>query len=475
MKRLYTYIVTAILMVSCTVSHPDVPSAFVDDSSMPMLFPDYSEVVLPSNIAAPNFMVEDVEVEEVVAQIDYACGTKIFGKEKKVIIDLEEWQEMRDSSIGQSIKVTLYTKAKSQWRRHPAFEITIAEDAIDPWITYRLIEPSYVNYSHIVLNQRSLSDYDEVTFADNRETLRKGEAQCLNCHSYQNYKPDNMLYHVRGKGGGTMLRYKGETRLMDKMRKDGMISNPVYPAWHPTLPYIAFSTNKTGQLFHTQDPAKVEVQDTESHLVCYDVEKDQMIQIPEEMTELETFPTWTPDGKSIYYTSAHVEENTEAWVGQHYKELHYDIYKRDFNVENCSFGQRELVLDLASKGKSATLPRVSPDGKYLVYAEGEFGCFHIWHKDADIHVLDLETNTEVNLETANSQFAESYPTWSSNGRWIIMASRRDDGNYSRIYISYFDKEGKAHKAFALPQADPEYGKLLMKSYNRPEPVLEQVK
>ena len=470
----YILTVLVFLLASCAGGHPDVPQKYVEGSSLPLLYPDYTDVVLPSNIASPTFMVDDKSVEEVVAEVNYDGKTETFGRGRKVIIGQKDWNVIRDASIGQSIEVTLYTLKSGAWTKHPAFSISIAEDDIDPWVSYRLIEPSYVTYNLIELSQRSLTDYEEITFADNRATRLTGQTQCLNCHSYQNYKTDNMLYHVRGKGGGTMLKYKGNSRLMTELKQEGMISNPVYPSWHPTLPLIAFSANKTGQLFHTQDPAKVEVQDTESHLALYDIEKDLMIAIDADSTDLETFPTWTPDGKRIYYTSAHVEENTQLWMTEHYKDLHYDLYYRDFSEDSHSFGSRNLVLNMSKQGKSATLPRVSPDGKYLAFASGEFGCFHIWHRDADINVLNLESMIVDTVPAVNSTLAESYPTWSSNGRWLFFASRREDGNYSRIYISYFDREGKAHKAFALPQPDPEYGRLLMRSYNRPEPMTEPV-
>jgi Tol biopolymer transport system component len=74
----------------------------------------------------------------------------------------------------------------------------------------------------------------------------------------------------------------------------------------------------------------------------------------------------------------------------------------------------------------------------------------------------------------NSFRAESYPSWSSNGRWIIFISRRADGNYSRVYFAYYDAEGQVHKPFALPQSDPEHDRLLLRSYNRPETMVEPV-
>jgi hypothetical protein len=57
---------------------------------------------------------------------------------------------------------------------------------------------------------------------------------------------------------------------------------------------------------------------------------------------------------------------------------------------------------------------------------------------------------------------------------MMLASRRDDDNYSRVYFAYFH-DGKAEKAFMLPQGDPEHNTFLLKSYNRPEFMVEPVR
>ena len=56
----------------------------------------------------------------------------------------------------------------------------------------------------------------------------------------------------------------------------------------------------------------------------------------------------------------------------------------------------------------------------------------------------------------------------------LSSSRRDDGSYTRLYITYFDKEGKSRKAFLIPQRDPASNLLLLKSYNVPELTQERV-
>lgn len=472
MKRLFFIlcaISTLLLLSACSSKHPQLPQQFETCDYLPAMYPDYSEVVLPCNLSSPNFLVDDPDVTEVVADVEYADDHMVFGCGTDVVFGLEDWRKISESSKGSALSLTLYTKrGEKGWLRHPSFHIMIAADSIDPWVSYRLIEPSYVSYERIDICRRSLQDDREELIASNRDSRKANKPQCINCHSFQASNPDNMLYHVRGAQGGTMLQYKGEKKFLTNLKRDGMMSNPVYPALHPTLPLIAFSTNLTGQLFHTHGQAKVEVQDSRSELVLYDVEADQMHKLASDSSQFDCFPTWSPDGKWLYYTSAHVSQ-PDSIVAK-YQEVQYDLWRRPFYADSLCFGTPEKVLDSAAQEQSASLPRISPDGKYLLFASGRFGCFHIWHEDADILLLNLETMEVDSLAVLNSSKAESYPTWSSNGRWIFMASRRDDGNYSRIYISYFDKEGRAHKAFALPHANPAHDRMLLRSYNRPEPM-----
>lgn len=474
-------VLLALLMASCGISHPDVPAQSTPIDTLPPLFPDYTEVTIPSNLAPINFMIDTDEVQQCVARLDYPGGSLTYGEGAKVIIDPEEWLEVMRQSQGHDITFTLYGRNTSgEWSQYPTFTVHVAEEPMDAYVSYRLIEPSYVAYENIDIMQREVSTFEESVILSNRSEQRGGDGRCINCHSYQNYHTDNMLMHLRGKGGGTLLVHNGQSQLLTDLKQDGMISNPVYPAWHPTLPLIAFSTNHTGQFFHTYDAAKIEVIDSESELVLYDVEANRMTRLPAPADEQETFPTWTPDGRQLYYCATHyVQQDTtigrDGDQARHYQTMRYNLYVRDFDARQLTFSDRRLVLNLDSMGQSATLPRVSPDGSKLLYASGRYGCFHIWHADADIRLLDLQTGRIDSLQALNSPLADSYPTWSSNGRWILMASRRDDGNYSRIYVAYYDREGQAHKAFTLPQADPAHDHNLLKSYNRPEPMVERVR
>ena len=79
------------------------------------------------------------------------------------------------------------------------------------------------------------------------------------------------------------------------------------------------------------------------------------------------------------------------------------------------------------------------------------------------------------MTALNSDDAESYHSWSGNGRWMVVSSRRDDGLYTRPYISYVDENGVASKPFLLPQKNPKkYYDSQMFSYNIPEFVEDEI-
>lgn len=476
-KHIFSIITLAAMLMAC--DHPAVPTDAVKENRCPKIQPNYTEVTVPCNICPLNFTVLE-NATDVVAKYTFPDGFITFGTGDKVMIEEADWQEMVKSAKGKSLKVEVYAKVNDQWKAFKPFNIYIANDSIDPYISYRVIQPSYVAYEQLSINQRNLTNFDEDEIYNNMAISTESDGQCINCHSYQNYKTDHMLFHMRQAHGGTMIVDGGTLKKVD-LKTDETISAGVYPAWHPTKNLIAFSTDKTGQSFHTKDPNKIEVQDTESDLILYDVDKNEVSSISELEDELEVFPTWSPDGKTLYYCSAHFEYQNdsiakETEMIQRYKEVKYSLYAVDFNPETKKFNNTRMIYNAAdSANASVTLPRVSPDGRYILFSQAEYGCFHVWHNDADIYMLDLMTNKVKKLEQVNSNRSESYPTWSSNGRWIMVDSRKDDGNYTRPYIAYFDKQGKVHKPFIVPQRDPNFYTFFLRSFNRPEFMKEEVK
>ena len=476
-------IVLCIVLAGCTNGSYTVPTqASAVDQQAP-LYPDYRDITIPANIAPLNFIVRDSTATRFVAELKGTKGEAIVAggeDDGKVLIDSTAWRQLLADNRGADISVTIYAEHEGAWTQYKSHTLTIAQEDIDPYLSYRLIEPGYELYRQLGLYQRNLTNFDEETIYENNREYRDSDNHCINCHNYQNYSTKRMLFHVRASHGGTIL-VDGDKCERIQLKDSTILTAGVYPSWHPTKNLVAFSTNQTGQTFHLYHEEKIEVLDQASDLILYDVDKNEVSHILRSESQLETFPCWSTDGNRLYYCSTRTprdprlsEEMQEAYLVHLYDSLCYNIMYLDYDQQSGRFSQPQTFHDFASIHKSASFPRISPDGRYLLYALGDYGQFHIWHKSSDLWVTDLQNDSTYALTEANSPDVDSYHTWSSNGRWIVFSSRRMDGNYTRPFIAYFDRQGHAHKAFCLPQEDPEYNILLLKSYNVPELTKDRV-
>ena len=461
--------ITALSLLFCACSQ-QLPSDFTESDALPKIYPDYVDVTVPVNIAPLTFQMDD-QSEEIAVR--YAFGDEeIICGGTKAQPDFDAWKRLAIAAQGKDIQVETYACKDGQWTKFKPFSIHVSPDSIDAYISYRLISPSYVNYEELTISQRCVENYDESVIYDNILCTEGPNGQCINCHNYQQYNPGRMQFHARQNHGGTIIAYDGTIRKIN-MKNDSILSAGVYPAWHPELPLIVYSTNTTRQNFHVNHPNKIEVYDTESDLIAYDVMKNEVTNIENDPNELEVFPFWAPDGKAVYYCSAHFEypdsiEDKTTYLLRHSNKIRYNIYRKSFDPATMAFGPREQVFAADSLEKSATLPRISPDGRYLMFALAEYGVFHIWHRDADLWTIDLQTGEARPMTELNSNDTESYNSWSSNGKWVVFSSRRDDGNFTRPFFAHIDANGKGSKPFELPCADPDYHRQFMKCYNIPE-------
>ena len=468
MKKALLFVIVATMLAAC--GHK-IPEHFWEKNELPNIYPDYTNVTVPINMAPLTFQI-DGKADDVVARLSVGKDEVVCGG-PQIQPDADDWRRLAETAAkGDSIKVELYVEKDGSWTRFKPFNIYVSPDSIDSYISYRLIPPSYVTYEELTINQRCLENYEESVIYDNLLCTEGAKGQCINCHNYQQYNPERMQFHARQNMGGTVIAYDGDVKKIN-MRNDSILSAGVYPTWHPWLPFIVYSTNKTGQIFHSVNPNKIEVFDSESDLIAYDVQKNEITNIENDPAEMECFPFWAPDGKTLYYCSAHFEySDTVTDKGKELvartQEAKYNLYKKSFNPETLQFGPRELVFAADSIDKSATLPRVSPDGRYLMFTLAKYGVFHIWHHDAELWIMDLQTGLARNMEEINSPDTESYHSWSSNGRWVMFSSRRYDANYTRPFIAHVDANGRGSKPFELPCANPDHHRQLLKSYNVPE-------
>jgi len=289
----------------------------------------------------------------------------------------------------------------------------------------------------------------------------------VNCHTANRTNPDQYVFHVRGKHGTTAICKNGQIELL-QARNDTLGGAMVYPCWHPKGRYCAFSTNKTSQMFHTQNIEKrIEVYDSQSDVFIYDTETRHILVDTLIMKKYwaENCPAFSPDGKWLYFITA----RRQVYPTDYDKEK-YSLCRVSFDEVTGHIGTEvDTLINTKDTGKSVTWPRLSYDGRYLMYTQTEYGYFSVWHPEADLWLLDLQSGETRQMDEVNSSRSESLHNWTTNSKWFLFTSRRDDGLYTRIYLSAINKEGKASKPFLLPQRNPKnYYRRLMYSYNTPD-------
>ena len=432
----------------------------------PRIFPDYRDVTVPATIAPLNFTIDNAARLDVTLTGDDGSTLHVGGPMAR--FPQKAWKRMLAANTGASIQVDTYGLIDGQWQQFLPFHLYVSEDPIDWGLAYRLILPSYEGMGKVGIYERELSSCRQ------RELVSTEEVNgCINCHAFNRCDPEDMSLHVRGSYGATLIRQQAEMKAFTT-KTDSTISSCVYPYWHPSGSYIAYSTNTTRQGFYQRAENILEVFDYASDIVVYDIRNNQLLSSPLLKGDgaWETFPAFSPDGRTLYFCSA-----TPKAIPEQLTDIRYDLCSIAFDPETGAFGDQVDTLVCASRaGFSAAFPRPSFDGKFLMYTVSAFGNFLIWHNDSDLRLLDLETGQTSSLEGVNfPNAAESYHNWSSNSRWFVFGSRRDDRTHTRAYICHLDADGVPGKPFLLPQKDPRafYDAMLM-SYNIPEFVIEPV-
>lgn len=413
-----------ILAAGCTANQR------VSTDMYPDIFPDYIGVTVPEGIARLDFELTD-------------------GQKFKTSIRKE----------GDIDWVTVTTRTTS----YAEFPIYRSKDEIDPYIAYRLIEPGYEGWHDMGLYQRELSSYRETPIVTNKEN----NGGCVNCHNFDSGNPDRFIFHARGAGGGTVF-VDGESVRIQNLAETGPQKQGAYPAWHPGGRYLAFSSNKTEQCFSLTGTQPIEVYDNSSDIIIYDTETGEVITHPAitGTPEMETFPAWSPDGRTLYFCCA----DSTANVAQNRGGIRYSIDAIDFMDGMFADSTRTIWQ---SDSLSASFPRVS--GNVLMFTAAAYATFPIWHREADLWVLNLASGEAEKADILNSDDTESYHSWSSNGRWVIFSSRRIDGRYTRLFIAHCNEDGSFDKPFLLPQKHAHDNQLRLKSYNVPEFIKGEVK
>ncbi len=454
MRRFLTALSAVLLLAACSGK-----TTFVEQ--LPDIYPDYIGVTIPAGIAPMNFNIPQ-EYDQVFVKVTGSGGGELKARGKWADFPRRKWDALTKRNVGGTLTFTVLGRKGGEWTQWRDFIMYVSDAPLtDYGVTYRKIAPGYTTYSHIGLYQRDLHSFREDPIIES--TLTPG--QCMNCHTANATDPAQYLFHLRGKNGGTYIQKDGHGEWVNTKTEE-TIGNIAYSYWHPDGRWLVASINPVRQSFWVSDHQPIEVFDVASDLVVMDLDDHSLVVDPRLTTEdfLESSPSFTPDGKMIYFCKAKAYP-----VPRQVDSIRYDLMRVPFDASTGLLGEIQTVIPASQEGHSISFPRPSYDGRWLMYNQADFSVFPIDRKEADLWLMDLQTGRTRPIDEVNSPLSESFHNWSSDSRWFLFSSRRDDGWYVQIYFASIDSDGHCTKPFVLPQKNPrKYYHNTIYSFNVPD-------
>lgn len=151
---------------------------------------------------------------------------------------------------------------------------------------------------------------------------------------------------------------------------------------------------------------------------------------------------WSPDGSYLVFSRAPA---TEAYPpGRKLAEypndpnevqIRYDLYRIPFR--NGAGGQAEPVRGASHNGMSNTFPKISPDGRWIVFVQCRNG--QLMRPDGELWIVPAEGG-EARRMRCNRRLMNSWHSFSPNGRWLVFASKARSP-YTQLYLTHIDENG----------------------------------
>lgn len=159
---------------------------------------------------------------------------------------------------------------------------------------------------------------------------------------------------------------------------------------------------------------------------------------------VQTSGFWSPDGKYIVYSRAAARDPYPAGYKRslyandpNETQVQYDLYRIPFN--DGKGGTPERVVGASENGMSNNFPKVSPDGKWIVFVQCKNGL--LMRPDSKLYIVPFNGGEARPLES-NLPVMNSWHTWSPNGKWLAFSSK-SPSLYTHLYLTHIDDQGHA--------------------------------
>jgi Flp pilus assembly protein TadD len=389
------------------------------------------------------------------------------------IPDEKTWQRIKQHSVSSTAHITINGFA-SEDRRHPVSDgqvaISTSKDPVGAPIFYRDVPlmPSETEKgvikplapTAIPLIQWRLRSIDQ----PQSRVVLEGMHTCANCHSFSR---DGKTFGMdmdgpqNDKGLYAVVSLKPQTEI----RSQDMIS------WNPTGDR-QFAFNRVGFMSQVSPDGRYVLTmvtsaerpsennyyvanfldyrflqvfyPTRGVLYWYDRTTGERHPLPgaDDPNYAQANGVWSPDGKYIVFIRAKAQDPYPPGrpIATHSNDpnesqIQYDLYRVPFN--DGKGGQAEPIAGASANGMSNSFPKISPDGKWLVFVQAHNGL--LMRPDGQLYIVPAAGGIPRKMR-ANMYPMNSWHSWSPNGRWLVFSSK-SRGPYTRMYLTHVDADG----------------------------------
>ena len=162
---------------------------------------------------------------------------------------------------------------------------------------------------------------------------------------------------------------------------------------------------------------------------------------------------WSPDGKYLVFARASAKEPNPPGVplarfanDPNETQIHYDLYRIPFR--DGQGGTPEPIRGASQNGMSNSFPKISPDGRWIVFVKARNGL--LMRPDSELYIVPA-AGGEARRLRANAAPMNSWHSFSPNGRWLVFSSKRQSP-YTRMYLTHIDDDGNDSPAILIENA-----------------------
>jgi len=194
---------------------------------------------------------------------------------------------------------------------------------------------------------------------------------------------------------------------------------------------------------------------TRGILAWYDRSTGKLKPLPgaDDPDYVQTSAFWSPDGKWLVFSRAPAKDpyypgqKAAAFANSPDEtQIQYDLYRIPFN--NGQGGAPERIVGASQNGMSNDFPKVSPDGRWIVFVENHSGL--LMRPDSKLYIVPFKGG-EARLMRCNLSLMNSWHSFSPNGRWLVFSSKVRS-LYTQLFLTHIDTEGRDSPAILIENA-----------------------